>query len=160
MALEIWSGGQTGVDRAALDAARELGLAIGGWIPAGRLAEDGEVPAQYAELRELAGGDYATRTRRNVDDADATLILRWGPAAGGTRETIECAHRAGRPCLEVDLCAAGTDTGAESIRHWIASLGTLRRLNVAGPRASQAPLAYEAARAVLRAALAKLAPGR
>ncbi len=65
---EIWSGGQTGVDRAALDVGRDLGIATCGWIPRGRLAEDGIIPDRYAGLRETESPDYAERTTRNVRD--------------------------------------------------------------------------------------------
>ena len=157
---ELWSGGQTGVDRAALDAARELGLAIGGWIPRGRLAEDGQVPAQYHELREAESSDYALRTHLNVRDTDATLILRWGPATGGTLETLEHARRLGRPTCEVDLQTAASEAGAREVSLWLANLPRLRRLNVAGPRASQAPAAYALARQLLRAALGVVAEER
>lgn len=75
--LRVISGGQTGVDRAALDVALELGLPCGGWCPAGRRAEDGPIPARYP-LTETAGADYVERTRRNVVEADATLVLCHG----------------------------------------------------------------------------------
>ena len=76
---KIISGAQTGADRAALDAALALGLPIGGWVPRGRRAEDGPVPDRYPNLRETDTDDYETRTRWNVQDADATLILSHGP---------------------------------------------------------------------------------
>jgi hypothetical protein len=151
--FEIWSGGQTGVDRAALDVARELGFPIGGWIPRGRVAEDGVIPAGYAELRETDSTEYAVRTERNVRDTDATLILRWGEATGGTLETILTARRLGRPLCEQDLATTDADTGARAVAVWLAALPSLRRVNVAGPRASQAPAAYNAACALLRRAL-------
>lgn len=155
--LEIWSGGQTGVDRAALDVARELGFAIGGWIPRGRLAEDGEVPPRYAELREADSPEYAIRTELNVRDTDATLVLRWGPASGGTLETIAAARRFGRALYELDLATAEPQAGGQAVARWLTGLGTLRRLNVAGPRASHAPEVCERAHAVLRRALLETA---
>lgn len=150
--MEIWSGGQTGVDRAALDAALESGVRISGWIPKGRLAEDGTVPPGYAALREAGTPDYGERTRLNVRDTDATLILSWGEPHGGTRETLDVARELGRPILTIDLAAADPATAAARIRSWLGSLGPVRRLNVAGPRASQAPLAYDRARDMLRIA--------
>src|SRR5690606_4861542 len=75
--IVIHAGGQTGVDRAALDAAMVCGVPVGGWCPRGRRAEDGPIPARYP-LAETASSDYAERTRRNVLDADATLVLTWG----------------------------------------------------------------------------------
>src|SRR5262245_15256371 len=100
---EIWSGGQTGVDRAALDVARDLGLFAGGWVPLGRLAEDGTIPERYAGLRETETPDYAERTTRNVEDSDATLILYRHRLTGGTSFTKMEAVRLGRAHLAVDL---------------------------------------------------------
>ena len=150
--MEIWSGGQTGVDRAALDAALECGLPIGGWIPKGRLAEDGSVPLKYATLREARTLDYGERTRLNVQDTDATLVLSWGSPQGGTRETLDVARDLGRPALTIDLAEADAAMAAARIRDWLPSFDLVRRLNVAGPRASQAPLAYDRAREILRIA--------
>jgi len=150
--LEVWSGGQTGVDRAALDIALDLGLPIGGWVPQGRLAEDGQVPARYGGLTEAESPEYAVRTRLNVQDTDATLVLRMGPASGGTLETIETAHRLGRPLLEIDLEVTDPAGAAMRVIQWLEGFSTTRpsfRLNVAGPRASQAPASYARAKAVL-----------
>ena len=158
--LEIWSGGQTGVDRSALDVALELGLPLGGWVPRGRLAEDGVVPSRYESLREADSPDYAERTRLNVRDADATLVLAMGAATGGTAFTLEEARRVGRPVLEIDLSAESTSEAAVRVRAWLESLVATRsfvRLNVAGPRASQAPGVYARARQTLRDALAAYA---
>jgi putative molybdenum carrier protein len=149
--MEIWSGGQTGVDRAALDAALDSGLRIGGWIPKGRLAEDGLVPLRYAALREAGTPDYRERTRLNVRDTDATLVLSWGEPRGGTRETLDVTRELDRPVLTLDLATADSAAAAR-IRDWLESLDPVRRLNVAGPRASQVPLAYDRAREILRIA--------
>lgn len=156
--LEIWSGGQTGADRAALDAALARGLRHGGWIPRGRLAEDGTVPARYANLRETDSPDYETRTVLNVRETDATLVLRWGPAAGGTRYTIERALGLGKPLLEIDLACTPPTVAARAVGVWLDELPAGLRLNVAGPRASQAPLIYDRVLEVLCRALA-LGPG-
>jgi hypothetical protein len=150
--LEVWSGAQTGVDRAALDAALRLGLPIGGWVPRGRLAEDGQVPARYGQLREAESPEYATRTRMNVQATDATLVLRMGPARGGTLETLETARGLGRPMLEIDLEVTDAAGAAKSVILWLQGLFSSRsslRHNVAGPRASQAPTSYARAKAVL-----------
>ena len=100
--LKVVSGGQTGVDRAALDAARALGLPSGGWCPRGRKAEDGAIPTEYP-LRETPGDDYAQRTEWNVRDASATLVLTRGQPSPGTALTIELARRLERPLLVLDL---------------------------------------------------------
>lgn len=100
----VISGGQTGVDRAALDVARERGLALGGWCPRGRRAEDGRIPDTYP-LTETRTADYRERTRRNVLAADATLVLTRGAPSGGTAYTLAVARRAGKPALVADLDA-------------------------------------------------------
>jgi hypothetical protein len=135
---EIWSGGQTGADRAALDVAREVGLPTRGWVPRGRGAEDGPIPAAYAGLQETASPDYAERTTLNVRDTDATLIVCRGPLTGGSAFTLEEARRLGRPVLVTDLGAQTTEEAAASILAWLDSL-TGTRLNIAGPRASTDP---------------------
>ncbi len=142
---KIISGGQTGVDRAALDAAIELGIPHGGWCPRGRLAEDGRIPARYG-LRESESPEYPVRTEQNVLDADATLILCRGEPAGGTRLTRWLAERQGRPCLVVDL-----DRPPEwpAIRRWLQEHG-VAILNIAGPRESQAPGITQQAREFLK----------
>mgnify|MGYP006174065873 CR=1 FL=1 len=83
----IISGGQTGVDRAALDAAMAAQYPVGGWCPQGRRAEDGPIPRDYP-LRETPSAEYAQRTLWNVRDSDATLVLTPGPITGGTRWTV------------------------------------------------------------------------
>lgn len=148
----IVSGGQTGVDRAALDAALALGLACGGWCPSGRRAEDGPIPARYP-LRETASPDYRVRTEANVRDSDATLILVEGPLTGGTALTARIARRLGRPLRVVDL-ARGPDPGG--LAPWLRAHG-VRVLNVAGPRESQRPGIGARARRWLEAALAPFA---
>ena len=100
--VRIISGGQTGVDRAALDVAMARGLPCGGWVPRGRRAEDGRLPLQYP-MRESRRNSYEERTRLNVRDADGTLILTRGRPIGGTALTAALAQRLGKPCLLVDL---------------------------------------------------------
>jgi hypothetical protein len=132
--LKVVSGGQTGVDRAALDAARSLGLPHGGWCPHGRKAEDGPLDATYA-LAETPSEDYAERTEWNVRDSDGTLVLTLGRPRGGTAYTIEAAGRLGRPLLVLDLAK---HSAPEEALHWIEAEG-IAVLNVAGPRESQRP---------------------
>ena len=131
---KIVSGGQTGVDRAALDAAVALGIPHGGWCPKGRLAEDGPIPPQY-QLVETDLPDYADRTERNVLDSDATLILCRGQPTGGTELTRRLALRHGKPLRVVDL---QQPVDWPAVRRWLGRHGA-RTLNVAGPRESQCP---------------------
>lgn len=147
--MKICSGGQTGVDRAALDVALALGLLCGGWCPKGRTAEDGVIDPRYP-LRETPSDDYAQRTEWNVRDSDGTLILCFGAATGGTAFTIDCASRYRKPCIVFDLSATEDRSrfGAWVDQH------TIRTLNVAGPRESHAPgVIYHRARALLEVLL-------
>jgi hypothetical protein len=148
----VVSGGQTGADRAALEVALECGLEIGGWVPRGRLAEDGPLAGRYAGLVETESDDPAVRTARNARDSDATLILSHGPLSGGSRRTLEEAGALGRPVLHLDLEALSRDSAAALLREWLGRVRP-RCLNVAGPRASEDPGIHAAAAAVLRAAL-------
>lgn len=149
----VVSGGQTGADRAALDAAIALGLPYGGWCPAGGWAEDLPHPpgllAGYPALREAPPGPQSTRTRWNVRDSDATLVLALAPDSDspGTRLTVEVAAGLGRAVL----VAAADDVG--TVRAWLAPLGACV-LNVAGPRESEDPGLYAAAYRTLCSVLA------
>lgn len=146
--LKIVSGGQTGVDRGALDAALDAGAACGGWCPADRIAEDGTIDSRYP-LTPLPSGGYPERTRRNVRDSDGTLILHFGRFAGGTALTAAYCRKVGKPCLSID---AGAMPPAEAA---VAAAGFVEAhdvtiLNVAGPRASKEPAAHAYAQAVIR----------
>ena len=152
------SGGQTGVDRAALDAALEAGLEAGGWCPRGRRAEDGAVPARHP-LREAPSPVYAVRTRLNVRDSDATLVLAWGPLRGGTALTLRWCRRLGRPCRLVDLSRAVAPGELRALRRWLRR-HRVRTLNVAGPREGERPGIQARALAFLRRLLAEGGRGR
>jgi hypothetical protein len=130
----IVSGGQTGVDRAALDAAIALGIPHGGWCPRGRLAEDGAIPSRY-QLGETDSEDYPVRTERNVIDSDGTLILYRGRLWGGTELTRRLAVKHAKPLLLVDLDKPLTP---KAFRQWLHA-HAVRVLNVAGPRESTLP---------------------
>lgn len=148
LALTIISGGQTGVDRAALDVAMERGMPCGGWCPAGRGAEDGPIDPRYP-LRETPSADPAQRTEWNVRDSDGTLLLVSDAPSPGTELTHDVARRLGRPVFEARLDVV---IGPDAFRRWL-QIHNIRTLNVAGPRESESPGVYEAARACVRAAL-------
>ena len=152
---QIVSGGQTGVDRAALDVALELDIPHGGWCPAGRRAEDGTLGEQY-RLRETESPKYHVRTQRNVHESDGTLLLYRSPLSGGSELTRDLALRHGRPCLLVDLSPTSespADSDVSSVRDWLTE-EQIATLNVAGPRESTAPGIYEEAATFLRQLLA------
>lgn len=145
MFTKIISGGQTGVDRAALDVALEFGLVCGGWCPQGRRAEDGRIDPRYP-LQETPWDGYPQRTEWNVRDADGTLILTCGESDRGTALTIEVVRRKQKPYLVVDVAG---EVDVTAIRAWGEANG-VRVLNVAGPRESSSPGIYGRAVEVLR----------
>jgi len=137
---KIVSGGQTGVDRAALDAAITVGIDHGGWCPQGRVAEDGIIDSRY-RLMETHSSRYSVRTEQNVIDSDGTLILNIGALTGGTASTAEYADYHSRPCLVVDI---GENVDIDAIGHWISG-HNIQVLNVAGPRDSKSNGIYNRA---------------
>ena len=148
----ILSGGQTGVDRAALDTAIALGIDHGGWCPSGRLAEDGPLPSTYL-LRETDTPVYSQRTALNIQDSDGTLILHRGQLKGGTLLTSRLAQQARRPLMLVQLGETLDRETASSLDVWI-NQHAIQVLNVAGPRESQEAGIYLQARSFLDSFLA------
>lgn len=146
----VGSGGQTGVDRAALDAAIALGIPHFGWCPRGRRAEDGRVPDRYA-LIEAPSEAYRMRTELNVEWTDATLVLTFGQPEGGSAFTVDCARRLGKPWLHVDLGIGPKASQARRIRAWMRA-NSVESLNVAGSRESRRPGIYGVAKALLETA--------
>jgi hypothetical protein len=154
--FKIMSGGQTGVDRAALEWALANDIPHGGWCPKGRKAEDGIIPIQF-RLNETGSDNYSMRTRLNVRDAGGTVIFSKGLVlSGGTKETAEIAVKIGKPLLhlvsslEVEAAAAKLDAFQKD--HGIVVL------NVAGPRASEEPDTGKFVQAVLSRALKRFIP--
>jgi hypothetical protein len=131
---KIISGGQSGVDRAALEVALDLGLECGGWVPKGRRAEDGIIPDHYP-VKETPSRDYEQRTEWNVRDSDGTLILTTSKPEGGTAYTLEMAQKLDKPFYVVDLLSP---RNLASIQYWI-EYEKIKTLNVAGPRESRVP---------------------
>ncbi len=137
---KIISGGQTGVDRAALDVAKSLNIQEGGWCPNGRRAEDGEISSEYS-LKETDSSDYPERTRLNIEDADATLILYLNVLEGGTRYTFQYARDINKPIKLIDL---NKTRDVNSVSDWLIQ-EDIKILNIAGPRASKCPEIYQIA---------------
>lgn len=140
---KIVSGGQTGVDRAALDAALEQGIEVGGWCPYGRRAEDGPIPDRYP-LQTTPSAAYAQRTVWNVRDSDGTLILGNPGRSAGTLLTERAAEQQGKPLLQIKT----TDTDPDGVQAWMKE-HQIAVLNVAGPRESEAPGIYTSAKAFM-----------
>lgn len=133
MLSKIISGGQTGADRAALDAGLELGFPIGGSCPAGRMAEDGPISSVY-NLTEIGGG-YRQRTRQNVVDADGTAIFYRSYVRGGTEATVLFCIRQGKPYKLIDIELVEPDHAAKLLMDFVREFN-IATLNVAGPRSS------------------------
>lgn len=133
---KIISGGQTGVDRGALDACLDKNFPCGGWCPKGRLAEDGRIDLKYP-LVETKSSSYNLRTRRNVLNSDGTLIIAKNQLLGGTLLILNIAKAMGKPVLVfVPENQAETKAGIQLIRNWI-NKNKISVLNVAGPRKSE-----------------------
>jgi len=168
----VISGGQSGVDRAALAAARVAGLAIGGWCPPGRASEDGPIPPDLPLIETPAECSpdapevpRSLRTEWNVRDADATLVL--SPAAGapgsrsaddpGTAWAVRCAERYVRPLLVVSPDAPSASSAAREIVLWLAAR-EIAILNVAGPSEGTCPGIGESALALLSSVFENATP--
>ncbi len=141
MVNKIISGGQTGVDRAALDFAIKFNIPHGGWIVKGRIAEDGVLDERY-KLQEIPEFSYPKRTLKNILESDGTLIISRGPLTGGSDYTRKMALSRYRPCMHIDLNQMNSFQAAENIRAWIFD-NKIEILNVAGPRNSKDPRIYK-----------------
>ena len=133
--ITLISGGQTGVDRAALDFALAHGIAHGGWCPLWRLAEDGPIPLRY-QLTPHESEGYSGRTRANVQDSDATLLVASGKLTSGTKLTLKIVRELGKPHFVLNL--AERLAWPDLAREWIET-NAIRRLNVAGASESKRP---------------------
>lgn len=151
----ILSGGQTGVDRAALDFAIQHAIPHGGWCPRGRMAEDGPLDLRY-QLHETPSTSYAQRTEWNIRDTDATVIFSaTREVTGGTRLTVNIAARLNKPLLHIT--AAATAIASAAALQGFLDVYRVQKLNVAGPRASQTADLESLVREVLGLALLKRA---
>jgi hypothetical protein len=153
--LQLISGGQTGADRAALDFAIDHQIPHGGWCPAGRLAEDGPIPLRY-QLTETPSASSSQRTEWNVRDSDGTVVFSVGTALkGGSLETVVFARKHHKPVLHLSQ-APGSDPAELQLTRFLRD-HQIKRLNVAGPRASEEPAVAAFVRDVLESALTALA---
>ena len=150
--ITVISGGQTGVDRAALDAALAAGTPCGGFCPKGRKAEDGVILAKYP-LTESLSAQYQMRTLENILTTDGTLVFFHKKPRGGTKSTVLMAKLHKKPCLLLDLADLSETAAARQIRAFCRK-NRLKRINVAGPRKSQNPAIGDQVRAVLGKILA------
>lgn len=139
--VRIVSGGQTGVDRAALDLAIKRGIECGGWCPAGRLDELGRIPDRYP-VQELEQGTFDDRTLANVQDSDGTAVIHFGVLRGGTTQTIKFALEHHKPHIAIDAQNTSPEEAAKRIADLIKE-NQIEILNVAGPRQSQWPGGYD-----------------
>jgi hypothetical protein len=139
--MKIVSGGQTGVDRAALDVGLKHGIECGGWCPAGRLDEFGRIPDRYP-LRELGDGGFAERTLQNVKDSDGTVVIYPYKLAGGTEQTVRFCVELKRPHQLIDGSTISTEEAAKLIADFVRR-NKIGILNVAGPRQSEWPEGYD-----------------
>jgi hypothetical protein len=149
--MKISSGGQTGVDRAALDVALKHGIECGGWCPKGRMDEFERIPDRYP-VKELPNGGFPERTLQNAIDSDATVIFSPGKIEGGTAFTVQCCRDQQRPYVIIDAQELSIDEAAKAIVSLIQGQN-IERLNIAGPRASEWAGGYDHVFAVLEKVL-------
>ena len=148
---KIVSGGQTGVDRAALDFAIEASVEFGGFVPKGRSDESGAIPERYSGLTEAPSEEPSVRTTLNVCGSDGTAVFFRGQAMGGTALTAALATALKRPLAQIDLSRLSTPEAAHALAQWT-DAHHVGVLNVAGPRWSEDANAYDDVLAILRLA--------
>lgn len=141
MLKKIISGGQTGADQAALDVAIKLGIPYGGWIPKGRLTENGSLPDKY-KLQEMPTNSYPKRTEKNILDSDGTVIISHGKLTGGSALTRKLAKQHKRPWIHIDPNKTQMFLAVSELYDWTIS-NNIEILNIAGSRASKDPKIYK-----------------
>jgi hypothetical protein len=152
MLSKIISGGQTGADRAALDAGIENNFSIGGSCPAGRMAEDGPIDLRYP-LVELEGG-YEARTRKNVENADGTVVFYDRFLHGGSEKTVAFCMESAKPYKLIDIDIVGIDAAADIVASFVSD-HKIQVLNIAGPRHSNCPSVYSYVKNTIQLVIAK-----
>lgn len=151
MLKKIISGGQTGADQAALDVAIKFNIPHGGWIPKGRLTENGPLDLKY-QLTEMTTKDYRKRTKKNIEESHGTVIISRGELTGGSKLTLYHAKLINRPRLYLDLLATEDFEAAIFLKSFILE-NQIGILNVAGPRASHHPGIYADVKTILETTL-------
>ena len=156
--MKLISGGQTGVDRAALDVALKHGIDCGGWCPAGRLDEFGRIPDRYP-LKELEQGSFADRTFRNVKDSDATIVIYCDELRGGTEFTVQCCQELDRQNVLINASKYSVEEAGAGALEFVRK-NEIETLNIAGPRQSEWPAGYDYAFRALELFLTSCSGGR
>ncbi len=151
MLKKIISGGQTGADQAGLDVAIKFNIRHGGWIPKGRLTEDGPLSSRY-RMTEMKTADYRERTKKNIEDSHGTVIVSRGELTGGSKLTLNHARVINRPHIYIDLLSTEDFEASIFLKSFILE-NQIEVLNVAGPRRSHHPGIYADVKMVLEAAL-------
>lgn len=147
MLTKIISGGQTGADQAALDFAIENDISHGGWIPKGRMTEEGPLPDRY-HLQEMPTKSYPKRTEKNILDSDGTLIVSHGTVTGGTALTRKLAKKHTKLWLQIDPNKSSLIESSDYLQNWIPE-NNIQVMNVAGARASKDTKIYDAVKSLL-----------
>jgi hypothetical protein len=150
----IISGGQSGVDRGALDACLEKKFPCSGWCPKGRLAEDGVIDPKYP-LTETEDGNYDTRTLKNVQDSAGTMIISTGNLIGGTLLTHQIAQKINKPVLVVSPGETNFNKIISEVFCWLKG-NNIDVLNVAGPRKSEWEQGYYFSHQIISALIIKI----
>jgi hypothetical protein len=151
----IVSGGQTGADRGGLEAALYCDMPYGGWVPKGRRALDGVIPAKYEGLQETSSASYEARTEANVVDSDATLVFTYGKMTAGSKLTFELANKHKKPVLHIAIDQYSRKEVVNFVKRWFDGDITEPTppkscvLNVAGSRESKAPGIQEQVMAII-----------
>ena len=150
---KVISGGQTGADRAGLDAALHFSIPHGGWCPKGRRSEDGPISKRY-KLQETEESGYVMRTIFNAEEADGTIIFAYNPNSPGTRCTVQALDEADRPYILLDLNGVPIEEAITYVVDFIRRF-QVEVLNIAGNRESSAPGITDQVRRILLEAFSK-----
>ncbi len=153
MIKKIITGGQTGADQAGLDVAIKHGIPHGGWIPKGRLTEDGPLGEEY-KLQEMETDSFPKRTEQNVLEADGTLVVTNGRLAGGSALTVRMAVKHNKPWLHVEIRKMSMIYAVRLVQAWLIDNG-VSVLNIAGPRASHDPEIYAVVKSLMERLLGR-----